>query len=93
LLPIDLSVGLAIGIKAIVFAAFPGGFHFGPHNVGWGAQGFIVNFSNFDIEISEASVSKYMIRHPKPPSQTWRTFLNNQAIPVIESHHCGFQVD
>ena len=27
------------------------------------------------IEISQATVSKYMIRHPKPPSQTWRTFV------------------
>jgi hypothetical protein len=29
------------------------------------------------IKISEASVAKYMVRNPKPPSQTWRTFLNN----------------
>jgi putative transposase len=29
------------------------------------------------IEISQAAVSKYMMRHPKPPSQTWRTFLQN----------------
>ena len=31
------------------------------------------------INVSEAVVSKYMIRHPKPPSQTWRTFLENHA--------------
>ena len=31
------------------------------------------------IEISQATVSKYMIRHPKPPSQTWRTFLRNHV--------------
>lgn len=29
------------------------------------------------IEISQAAVSKYMMRHPKPPSQAWRTFLQN----------------
>jgi hypothetical protein len=28
---------------------------------------------------SEASVKKYMVRNPKPPSQTWRTFLNNHV--------------
>src|SRR5215831_440669 len=32
-----------------------------------------------DIKISEASIAKYMIRSPKPPSQTWRTFLNNHV--------------
>ena len=31
------------------------------------------------IGISQAAVSKYMIRHPKPPSQTWRTFLRNHV--------------
>src|SRR4029077_8635620 len=31
------------------------------------------------IKISEASVAKYMVRSPKPPSQTWRTFLNNHV--------------
>jgi transposase InsO family protein len=29
------------------------------------------------IKISEASVAKYMVRNPKPPSQTWKTFLDN----------------
>jgi hypothetical protein len=31
------------------------------------------------IKTSEASVAKYMLRDPKPPSQTWRTFLNNHV--------------
>ncbi len=31
------------------------------------------------IEISEATVSKYLARLPKPPSQTWGTFLRNHA--------------
>ena len=31
------------------------------------------------IQISEASVAKYMVRNPKPPSQTWRTFLDNHV--------------
>jgi putative transposase len=29
------------------------------------------------IEITEPTVAKYMVRHRKPPSQTWRTFLDN----------------
>ncbi len=31
------------------------------------------------FKISEATVSKYMARLPKPPSQTWRTFLWNHT--------------
>jgi hypothetical protein len=33
------------------------------------------------IDIGETSVGKYMVRRRKPPSQTWRTFLENHAIP------------
>jgi putative transposase len=29
------------------------------------------------IQISQATVAKYMVRQRKPPSQTWRTFLDN----------------
>ncbi len=35
------------------------------------------------ITVSEATVSKYMIRHSGPSSQTWRTFLDNHAKDVI----------
>ena len=31
------------------------------------------------IDVGETSVGKYMVRHRKPPSQTWRTFLANHA--------------
>lgn len=31
------------------------------------------------IDVSESTVAKYMIRHRKPPSQSWRKFLNNHA--------------
>jgi len=29
------------------------------------------------IEVAESTVGKYLHRHRKPPSQTWRTFLTN----------------
>jgi putative transposase len=35
------------------------------------------------IDIGETSVSKYMVRGPKPPSQTWRTFLENHAQQLV----------
>ena len=31
------------------------------------------------IDVSQATVAKHMVRHPKPPSQTWRTFLKNRT--------------
>ncbi len=31
------------------------------------------------IAVGESSVSKYMVRHRNPPSQTWRTFLDNHV--------------
>jgi len=35
------------------------------------------------FELSQATVAKYMVRHRKPPSQTWRTFLNNHARDIV----------
>lgn len=31
------------------------------------------------IEVAQSTVAKYLRRHRKPPSQTWRTFLSNQV--------------
>ena len=28
-------------------------------------------------------MSTYMLRHPKPPSQSWRTFLINHAKDIV----------
>ena len=41
----------------------------------------------FGIEVSQTTVAKYMVRYRKPPSQTWRTFLDN---PVKELVSIGF---
>lgn len=35
------------------------------------------------INVSRATVAKYMIRLPKPPSQTWRTFLDNHITDLV----------
>ena len=35
------------------------------------------------ITVSQATVSKYMIRHRKPPSQSWRAFLKNHAKDIV----------
>ena len=46
----------------------------------WGAPRVHGELLKLGIEISQAAVSKYMIRQPKPPSQAWRTFLRNHVV-------------
>jgi putative transposase len=48
-------------------------------NVGWGAPRIHGELLKLGIEISQATISKYMLRQQKPPLQTWRTFLENHA--------------
>src|SRR5262245_30511609 len=45
----------------------------------WGAPRIHSEPMKLDIKISQASIAKYMVRSPKPPSQTWRTFLKNHV--------------
>jgi transposase InsO family protein len=35
------------------------------------------------INVSQPTVAKYMVRHRKPPSQTWRTFLANHVHNLV----------
>ena len=35
------------------------------------------------MEISQASVAKYMVRRRQPPSQTWRSFLSNHIGQIV----------
>ena len=37
----------------------------------------------FSREVSRATVAKYMVKHRKPPSQTWRTFFENHVKPLV----------
>ena len=46
-------------------------------NPTWGAPRIHGELLKIGIDIGERSVSKYMVRSRKPPSQTWRTFLEN----------------
>ena len=49
----------------------------------WGAPRIHGELLKLGIEVSQATVSKYMVRHRKPPSQTWRTFLKNHAQDIV----------
>jgi transposase InsO family protein len=52
-------------------------------NPGWGAPRIHGELLKLGIDIGETSVSKYMVRCRKPPSQTWRTFLENHASQLV----------
>ncbi len=49
----------------------------------WGAPRIHGELLKLGIAISQATVAKYMVRHPKPRSQTWRTFLANHMHDLV----------
>ena len=49
----------------------------------WGAPRIHGELLKLGIDIGETSVGKYMIRPRKPPSQTWRTFLENHVKTMV----------
>jgi hypothetical protein len=56
-------------------------------NPSWGAPRIHGELLKLGIDIGESSVSKYMVRNRKPPSQTSRTFLENHAQQLVSILH------
>jgi len=52
----------------------------------WGAPRIHGELLKLGFNVSQATVSNYMVRSKKPPSQTWRTFLKNHM-------HCCAAID
>ncbi|MCK4776076.1 MAG: integrase, partial [Candidatus Krumholzibacteria bacterium] len=48
-------------------------------NPTWGAPRIHGELLKLGIDVSQATVSKYMIKPEHRPSQSWRTFLTNHA--------------
>ncbi len=48
-------------------------------NPTWGAPRIQSELKLLGHDVAESTVAKYMVRHRKPPSQTWRTFLDNHV--------------
>lgn len=48
----------------------------------WGAPRIHGELLELGIDVSQATVAKYMVRHHRPPSQGWCTFLRNHASEV-----------
>jgi putative transposase len=49
----------------------------------WGAAHLHGELLKLGINIGETSISKYILRRRKPPSQPWRTFLDNHLKTMV----------
>jgi hypothetical protein len=54
----------------------------------WGASRIHGELLMLGFEVAQSTVSKYMVRPPKPPSQTWKTFLRNHAEEIAAIDMC-----
>ena len=52
-------------------------------NVLWGAPRIRDELRKLGITVAKSTVETYMVRAPKPPSQTWRTFLENHVKDLV----------
>ena len=48
-------------------------------NLSWGAPRIHSELRLLGYDIAESTISKYLVRALKPPSQTWKTFLKNHV--------------
>ena len=48
----------------------------------WGAPRIHGELLMLGVEIAESTVSRYMVRRRRPPSQGWKTFLRNHAAGI-----------
>ena len=52
-------------------------------NLLWGAPRIHGELLKLGFEVSQRTVARLMPRRPKPPSQTWRTFLQNHVLDLV----------
>ncbi|MGB2986414.1 MAG: integrase core domain-containing protein [Phycisphaerae bacterium] len=52
-------------------------------NPTWGVPRIQSELALLGHIVCETTVSKYRVRHRKPPSQTWRTFLDNHVQDIV----------
>ena len=49
----------------------------------WGAPRIHGELLKLGIDVGQTSIAKYMVKHRRPPSQGWRTFLRNHASGTV----------
>ena len=54
----------------------------------WGAPRIHGELPMLGFEVAQSTVSKYMIRGRRPPSQSWKTFLQNHAEAIAAIDLC-----
>src|SRR5207245_2358700 len=54
-----------------------------PANPLWGAPRIHGELLKLGFDVSQRTVARLMPRRPKPPSQTWRTFLQNHVADLV----------
>jgi len=52
-------------------------------NPGWGAPRIVGELHKLGIAVAKSTVDKYRARARKPPSPTWRAFLNNHVKDLV----------
>lgn len=52
-------------------------------NITRGSPRIVGGLAKLGIDVSKSTVEQYMVRAPKPPSQTWRSFLANHAFEIV----------
>jgi transposase InsO family protein len=60
----------------------------GIENPLWGAPRIHGELLMLGFKVAQSTVSKYMVRGRRPPSQTWRTFLQNHAEAIAAIDMC-----
>jgi transposase InsO family protein len=55
----------------------------GPSHSLWGAPRVHGELLKLGIDVSQATVAKYLGRRRQPPSQTWQTFLRNHVDQIV----------
>jgi hypothetical protein len=54
----------------------------------WGAPRIHGELLKLGFKVAESTVSKYMIRRRRPPSQSWQAFLRNHADAIASIDLC-----
>ena len=52
-------------------------------NPSWGSPRIVGELAKLGIQVAKATVEKYMVRLRKPPSPTWRAFLENHVKDLV----------
>lgn len=52
-------------------------------NAGWGSPRIVGELHKLGIDVAKSTVEKYRVRSRKPPSPTWKAFLNNHVKDLV----------